>query len=67
MDLKTIISERGLKQGWIARQIGLTDNQFSRIVLGLSPVHPSLVGPLAKTLSITRAELVRAINGNGAA
>ena len=57
MNLQTVIRERGLKQRWIARHIGLSDNQFSRMMLGLTAIPPDKIGPIAKLLRLTKAQV----------
>lgn len=57
MSLKTMISDRGLKQGWIASQLGLGESHFSEIVRGIKNMPAAKVLPLAKLLDVP-AEVV---------
>ncbi len=59
MDLRQSIRQRGLKQGWIARQIGLSEPAFSRIVNGLAVLPEGQRAGLAKLLHVSDAELAR--------
>ena len=58
MDLRQTIRERGLKQRWIAHQIGLSDSLFSNILSGLAVLPDDKVGELAKLLHLTPAEVL---------
>ena len=59
MDLRQTIRQRGLKQGWIARQIGLSEPRLSRALNGLAILPADKRAPLAKLLRMSAAELAR--------
>ena len=59
MSLQEMIRTRGLKQGWIARQIGLSESAFSRILNGFVALPHEKHGPLAHLLRLRPAELDR--------
>jgi predicted XRE-type DNA-binding protein len=59
MNLQEMIRTRGLKQGWIAGQLGLDDSMFSRIVRGETLLPTDKVRPLATMLRVSMAEIRR--------
>ncbi len=61
-----MIRERGLTQRWVAKQVGATDVQFSRMLLGKRPINANTRTVLARILRVKRAELEAVIN-NGEA
>jgi len=61
MSLKTIIEAQGRKQSWIAREIGISEDALSRIVLGKQKLPLDKAEPLATVLGISVIELIRAI------
>jgi predicted XRE-type DNA-binding protein len=63
MDLQGMIRDRGLKQAWIAAQIGLPEPLFSKIVRGMISLPSGKVRPLARILRVPAAELERVIAG----
>lgn len=63
MTLQQMIRERGLKQGWIAEQIGVQAPQFTLILQGKRPFPEEKVRPLARLLRVTVIEVQRALNG----
>ena len=65
MSLKQIIRERGLKQNWIASQLGILAPRFSYMARGALPFPDDKIKDLAKVLSVTQAEVRRALNGGG--
>jgi len=60
MTLHEMIRARGLKQRWIAEQLGVGDAHFSEMVRGIKRVPIEKVEPLAKLLQVEVAEVVRA-------
>lgn len=64
MSLQALIRERGLKQWWIAAQIGVSAPQFTRMLQGKVEIPPDKFGPIARILRVRRAEVETAvING----
>jgi predicted XRE-type DNA-binding protein len=59
MNLQEMIRTRGLKQGWIAGQLGLDDSMFSRIIRGETLLPTDKVRPLATMLRVSMAEIRR--------
>lgn len=60
MTIQDMIRDRGLKQGWIAEQIGIGDAHFSEMARGLKRVPLEIVEPLARLLGVEIADVVRA-------
>ena len=60
--LRDMIKDSGLKQGWIAEQIGVGESHFSEMVRGLKRVPVEKVEPLAKVLGVEIADIVRAVS-----
>ena len=58
--LKQIIRESGLRQRWIAEQLGLSDSALSDFVRGVRDIPLDKIPPLAALLRITADELVAA-------
>lgn len=52
-----MIRERGLTQRWVARQLGATDVQFSRMLLGKRPIPVNVRIVLARILRVKRADI----------
>lgn len=52
MSLKTIIRDKGLRQGWIAHQMDMDDSTFSMIVNGKKPLPPDKVAHMARLLGV---------------
>jgi plasmid maintenance system antidote protein VapI len=50
MNIRDMLRERGLKQEWVAQQIGIHPVTFSRIINGKAPLPDDKVRPLANTL-----------------
>lgn len=65
MSLQQIIQERGLKQYWVAEQLGILPPRFSYMVRGTLAFPDDKVGDLAKLLRVTQADVRRALNGGG--
>ena len=59
-----MIRVRGLKQGWIAEQLGLTDPAFSLIVRGKAALPAEKIRPLAGLLRVSIAEIRRTQDWN---
>jgi len=69
MNLRQIIVDRGLKQKWVAGQIGITESHFSEVVRGIRKLPLEKVEPLAVLLKVSIEDVVRAAarktNGSG--
>ena len=52
MDLQMMIRQRGLKQSWIAEQIGVREPELSLMVRGRKPVPDAVASALAKLLKV---------------
>ena len=63
MSLKQIIHTRGLKQSWVASQLGISAPRFSYMARGALPFPDDKIKDLARVLSVTQAEIRRALNG----
>ena len=57
MDLRPLIRSRGLKQSWLAAQIGVKTPRFSYMVRGWVPIPPDKAGALAKLLRVRVRDL----------
>ena len=55
-----MIHERGLKQSWVADQIGVTQSHFSEMIRGLKRFPIEKAAPLAKVLHTDVAAVVAA-------
>ena len=66
MNLQQIIRDRGLKQYWVAEQLGILAPRFSYMLRGDIAFPDDKIGELAKMLRITQTEVRRALNGGGA-
>jgi len=51
--IKALLDERGLKSYWIAQQLGVLPQDFSRMKNGIKPFPPECVGQLAEILGIS--------------
>lgn len=58
-----MIRQRGLKQYWVATEIGLTESYFSHILTGRRAFPPDKLGPLAKVLGVTKRDITWALQG----
>ncbi len=58
-ELEKRIRDAGLKQGWIAGQLGLSLYGFSRKVKGLSEFKQSEISALAQILRLSQADIRR--------
>ena len=58
MDLRQTIRARGLKQRWIAQQIGLSEPVLSNILSGLTPMPDDKKRALAKLLHVKLPDVV---------
>lgn len=61
MDIRQIIREKGLKQSWVAGQVGVSEPRFSLMMTGRRPVPDDLVPRLAATLGLSKRQIVTAI------
>jgi hypothetical protein len=50
MNIREMIRERGLRNGWVAREAGIHPTAFSRMLSGERPFPPDKISPLAKAL-----------------
>ena len=56
---RTLLNERGLKQGWVARQIGLSLYQISAIAHGRVKLPADRLEPLAALLRVEPIDLMK--------
>ena len=56
--LKIAIDASGLKQRWLAKEIGIDPSLLSRYVGGYRPTPPGVVKALAKVLKVKQSDLV---------
>lgn len=61
MELQTLILELGLKQNWVARQIGIDKATFSRIVHGRSALDARKIETLASVLRVPISRVLAAL------
>lgn len=59
--IKQLISEKGLKQKYVAEQMGMSANDFSNMMNGRKEFKVEHVAPLCKALDISANELFRII------
>jgi plasmid maintenance system antidote protein VapI len=57
MDIKTLIRQRGYRQHWVAEQIGLTEQDLSKIVTGRKICPDDKIEPLAKVLGVAKRDI----------
>jgi predicted XRE-type DNA-binding protein len=60
MNIRQMIRERGLKQAWVASQIGIGEAHFSEIARGIKRLPIEKAQPLADVLQVPVADVVRA-------
>lgn len=56
-----MIRERGLKQGWVAAQIGVSQVALSRILDGKRDLPASAVPRIAEILNVTNQDVLNAL------
>ena len=61
MKLQALIHGLGLTQNWVARQIGVDEATFSRIVHGKSALDARKIEPLAKILRLPVHDVLAAL------
>jgi transcriptional regulator with XRE-family HTH domain len=61
MNLQALIFDLGLKQNWVARQIGIDKATFSRIVHGRSALDARKIERLAGVLRVPTAKILAAL------
>ena len=57
--IKQLITDKGLKQKYVAEQMGLSQNDFSNMMNGRKDFKVEYVAPLCKVLGISANELFR--------
>ena len=57
--IKQLITDKGLKQKYVAEQMGLSQNDFSNMMNGRKEFKVEYVVPLCKALGISANELFR--------
>lgn len=57
--IKQLIADKGLKQKYVAEQMGLSQNDFSNMMNGRKDFKVEYVAPLCKALGISANELFR--------
>lgn len=62
MDIRQLIRAKGLKQNWIANQIGIPAPRFSLMMTGQKPVPDDVARKLATTLGLSRRQIETAIS-----
>ena len=60
-----MIRERGLKQAWIAGQIGIREPEFSLMVRGKKPLPEGKLSALAKLLRVKVSEIAQVEKDHG--
>lgn len=65
MNLQSMIRERGLKQNWVAKQIGMTKSHFSEMIRGKKRVPVKIIEPLARLLQVDVAAIISAATEHG--
>jgi hypothetical protein len=63
MSLKTMIRDKGLRQGWVAHKLDMDDSTFSLIVGGKKALPDHKVAPLAILLGVTPTAILKSIDG----
>jgi plasmid maintenance system antidote protein VapI len=66
MSLKTMIRDKGLRQGWLAHKMDMDDSTFSLIVSGKKALPEDKVAPLARLLGVPSRAVLDAIQREGA-
>lgn len=61
MSLKQIIKAQGRTQRWIARELGISEDTFSRMLLEKQPFPADKVEPLAVLLGIPTLDVLHAV------
>lgn len=61
MRLKQIIRDSGLRQNWVADQVGLHPVRFNMILSDKSALPSEYIAPLAKILRLSGDEILNAI------
>ncbi len=55
--IRTTINKKGLKQAYVAKKTGLTQQEFSNIMCGRKTFQVTYVKPVCEALGITPNEL----------
>ena len=55
--IKQVISDKGLKQKFVAEQIGMTPQEFSNILNGRKKLEVQYVAPVCRALNISANDL----------
>lgn len=55
--LQALITERGIKQRWLADQLGVSKDRMHRWCSGKSAIDPEYIRPLAKLLRVRQKDL----------
>jgi transcriptional regulator with XRE-family HTH domain len=56
--LQELIRERGLKQRWLAEQLGVHESEFSRWVLGVRPLSAERAQRIAEILDVPADQIL---------
>ena len=60
MSLQTMLRDRGLKQVWVAKRLGLDDSSFSAMLRGERRLPVEKIEPLAELLQLPVSDVVEA-------
>jgi transcriptional regulator with XRE-family HTH domain len=66
MSLKQIIKAQGRTQRWIAGELGISEDTFSRMILEKQPFPVDKVEPLADLLGVPVVDVLHAVAPPGA-
>lgn len=57
--LKDYLREHGIKQSWLARNIGIRDDRLSRMLSGRAQISTDMLEKICKALGTNPAELYK--------
>jgi transcriptional regulator with XRE-family HTH domain len=55
--LRAVLKQKGIKQGWLAQQVGVTQVHMSEWCRGKRPIEKEYLPLLAKKLSVRQKDL----------
>ncbi len=58
--LRSLVAERGLRQDWVAGQLGVSEAMISKWMRGIAPLPITQVHPLAEVFGVSTETIVTA-------
>jgi transcriptional regulator with XRE-family HTH domain len=58
--LRSLVDERGLRQDWLAAQLGVSEASMSKWLRGVARLPITQVGPLAEVFGVSAETIVTA-------